>query len=152
MARVGGSGANGSKLSLHGRGQHPNSLRALLEHGPRPGEARNPEGRNGWEATRRIREEFANALETQVEEGRTLVDVLVERAIGFALEGSSRECWELLRYIAPAPQRLDAEVGLSPEFEDALEELRRRGPYCLEPFTSEAEAEEALPDGSESAN
>jgi len=146
MARSGDSGGNGTK-SLFERGQHPNSIRALLEHGPRPGEpSRNPSGRNGSESTRLIRDTFASALETEVEDGRCLRDVLVRRACEFALNGSSRECWELLRYIAPAPQRLDHEVALSTELEDAIEELRRRGPHCLEVFMSEAEAEEASPD------
>jgi hypothetical protein len=145
MAESGVSGGNGTRSS-YTRGKHPNSIRALLEHGPRPGEpSRNPSGRNGSETTRLIRDTFAAALETEVEDGRTLIGVLVDRACEFALSGSSRECWDLLRYIAPAPQRLDHEVALSAELEQALEDQRRQGPF-QEPFVTEIECEEAAPD------
>jgi len=151
MARNGKSGATGSKASIYRPGHHPNSVAALAEHGIHAGEVRNPEGRNGW-STRKIREAFAEVLARDEGDGQSLLDLLVDRAVEFARDGTSRELYQLLHYVSPPAQRIDAEVTPSPELEDAIEELRRRGPYCLEPFTSEAECLEAAPEDSGSAN
>jgi hypothetical protein len=145
MARNKNSGATGSKVSSYRPGHHPNSVAALAEHGIRPGEVRNPRGLNG-RSTRKIREAFAQVLEQDVGDGQQLLDLLVERAVEFARKGTSRELFQLLNYVSPPTQRIDGEVSPSPELEDAIEELRRRGPYCLEPFTTEAECVEAAPD------
>ena len=151
MARNGKSGATGSKVSPYRPGHHPNSVAALAEHCARPGEVRNPRGLNG-RSTRKIRQAFAQVLERDVGDGQQLLDLLVERAVEFAREGTSRELFQLLNYISPPTQRIDAEVSPSPELEAAIEELRRRGPYYLEPFVTEAECVETAPEGSEAAN
>ena len=85
-------------------------------------------------------------LDQEVGDGQTLLDVLIARAAHFAQTGSSKDLYALLQYVSPPAQRIDAEFAPSPELEEAIEELRRRGPHCLEVFTSEAEAEEEPPE------
>jgi len=141
----------GSRGSPYRPGQHPNSRRALEEHGAHEGEIRNPSGKNGWESTRRIREAFGEALMREVGEGKTLLDLLVARAVHFAAKGTSRELYELLRYVAPPATKAEVELDVREDPQVDVEELtrqlnklaerrRRMGPHGDEPYGTTDEA------------
>lgn len=76
----------------------------LAHHAIRPGEIRNPEGRNQWTARRAFEQAVQSLLAEETEGGRTRGERLAEHALQLAEGGNERLLVEVLKRLWPPVQ------------------------------------------------